>query len=68
VDGLLSPGATSLFRKFSIADADLALMLQRLGKSGHPLGDRVQRFVDAVWSRTSVRTWVDRKRPTFVPY
>ena len=43
-------------------------MLQRLGKSGHPLGDKVQRFVDAVWSRPSVRKWVDRKRPTFVPY
>jgi glutathione S-transferase len=68
VDTLLSPGATSLFGKFSIADADLALMLQRLGKSGHPLGDKLQHFVDAVWSRPSVRTWVDRKRPTFIPY
>ena len=65
---LLAPGATSLFGKFSIADADLTFMLQRLGKSGHPLGDKVQRFVDAVWSRPSVRKWVDRKRVPFVPY
>ena len=68
VQALLPAGATSLFGKFSIADADLTLMLQRLGKSGHPLGDKVQRFVDAVWSRPSVRKWVDRKRPAFVPY
>jgi len=68
VEALLAPGATSLFGKFSIADADLTLMLQRLGKSGHPLGEKIQRFVDAVWSRPSVRAWVDRKRPTFVPY
>ena len=67
-DALLAPGATSLFGAFSIADADLTLMLQRLGKSGHPLGDKVQRFVDATWSRASVRKWVERKRATFVPY
>jgi len=67
-DALLAPGATALFGVFSIADADLTLMLQRLGTSGHPLGDKAQRFVDATWSRPSVRKWVDRKRPTFVPY
>jgi glutathione S-transferase len=67
-ESLLSPGATSLFGAFSIADADLTLMLQRLGKSGHLLGDKVQRFVDATWSRPSVRKWVDRKRATFIPY
>jgi glutathione S-transferase len=68
VDGVLAPGATSLFGRFTIADADLAFMLQRLGKSGHPLGDKAQRFVDAVWSRPSVQKWVDRKRPAYVPY
>jgi glutathione S-transferase len=67
-DTLLTPGATSLFGRFSIADADLTFMLQRLGKSGHPLGNKAQRFVDAIWSRPSIRKWVDRKRPTFVPY
>jgi len=65
---LLAPGATSLFGRFSIADADLTFMLQRLGKSGHPLGRNVQRFVDAVWSRPSVQRWVDRPRAPFVPY
>ena len=67
-NALLAPGATSLFGAFSMADADLTLMLQRLGKSGYPLGDTVQRFVDATWSRPSVRKWVDRKRATFIPY
>lgn len=68
VEALLEPGATSLFGQFSLADADLTLMLQRLGKSGHPLGDKVQRFVDATWARPSVRKFVDRRRPEFVPY
>jgi glutathione S-transferase len=67
-EAFLPAGSTSLFGRFSIADADLALMLQRLGKNGHPLPDRLQRFVDGVWSRPSVRKWVERKRPTFVPY
>jgi glutathione S-transferase len=67
-DAMLAPGATSLFGAFSIADADLTMMLQRLGKSGHPLGDKLQRFVDATWSRPSVRKWVDLKRETFIPY
>ena len=67
-DALLAPGATSLFGTFSVADADLTLMLQRLGKSGHPLGDKVQRFVDATWSRPSVRKWVERTRTPFIPY
>ncbi len=67
-NALVAPGATSLFGRFSLADADLTFMLQRLGRSGHPLGDKVQRFADAVWSRPSVRKWVDRKRTPFVPY
>ena len=67
-NALLAPGASSLFGAFSIADADLTLMLQRLGKSGHPLGDKVQRFVDATWSRPSVQKWVARERAPFIPY
>lgn len=67
-DAWIPDGATTLFGRFSVADADLALMLQRLGKNGHPLGDKVQRFVDAIWSRPSVRKWVEKKRPTYIPY
>jgi glutathione S-transferase len=62
------PGATSLFGTFSLADADLALMLQRLGKNGSPLPEKLQRFADAVWARPSVQKWVQHARPTFVPY
>ena len=67
-DAFLPSGATSLFGQFSIADADLTFMLQRLGKTGHPLPEKVQRFVDRVWSRPSVQKWVQYKRPTYVPY
>jgi len=67
-DAFLPSGATSLFGQFSIADADLTFMLQRLGKTGHPLPDKLQRFVDAVWTRPSVQRWVQSKRPTYVPY
>jgi glutathione S-transferase len=67
-DVFVPSGATSLFGSFSLADADLALMLQRLGKNGQPLPDKLQRFVEAVWARASVQKWVQHQRPTFVPY
>jgi glutathione S-transferase len=67
-EAVLPEGATSLFGPFSAADADLALMLQRLRISGHPLTPRLQRFVDAVWNRPSVRKFTERTRPSYVPY
>jgi glutathione S-transferase len=67
-EAVLPEGATSLFGPYSATDADLALMLQRLRISGHPLTPRLQRFVDLVWNRPSVRKFTERTRLPYVPY
>jgi glutathione S-transferase len=61
-------GRTSLFDDFSIADADLAMMLMRLVGNGEPVPAKVGDFVAAQWRRPSVRAWVDRERAPYVPY
>ena len=47
---------------FSIADADLALMLQRLVHNGDPIPDRMRDYVARVWARPSVREFADHPR------
>jgi glutathione S-transferase len=59
---------TTLFTDFCIADADFALMLQRLLWNGYPAEDKLQAYVDAQWARPSVRAWLEQKRPPYVPY
>lgn len=65
---LIRPGATTLFESWCIADPDLALMIQRLRKSGYPVPENTARYAEANWERPSVRKWSDRERPPFVPY
>jgi glutathione S-transferase len=65
---LLTPGTTTLFGKFSIADADLAFMLQRLVASGDPVPPHLRDFANGIWERPSVRDFVNRKRPAYVAY
>jgi len=59
---LLPAGAASLFESFSLADADLALALQRLVHSGDPVPERLRRYAQAVWARPSVKKYVDHPR------
>jgi glutathione S-transferase len=61
-------GQTSLFETFSIADADLAMMLMRLVGNGDPVPAKLRDFVAAQWQRPSVRAWVERERAPYVPY
>jgi glutathione S-transferase len=61
-------GRTSLFDAFSIADADLAMMLMRLVGNGDPVPAKLRDFVAAQWQRPSVRAWVDHERAPYVPY
>jgi glutathione S-transferase len=61
-------GRTSLFDEFSIADADLAMMLMRLVGNGDPVPTKISDFVAAQWQRPSVRGWVERERAPYVPY
>jgi glutathione S-transferase len=61
-------GSTSLFDTFSIADADLAMMLMRLVGNGDPVPAKISDFVAAQWRRPSVREWVEHERAPYVPY
>jgi glutathione S-transferase len=48
---------TTLFEKWCIADADVALMLQRLNLNGDALPPALVRYVEANWQRPSVAKW-----------
>ena len=65
---LLPKGAKHLFGAFTVADADLALMLQRLIKSGDDVPSHLRDYADAQWARPSVAEYVTHARPEFVPY
>jgi len=65
---LIPDGQRSLFGAWSTADADLALMLQRLIVNGHPVPEKVRAFADEQWSRPSVRSFVERERAPYVAY
>ncbi|MEZ5650955.1 MAG: glutathione transferase [Burkholderiaceae bacterium] len=62
VDGLLPAGQTSLFGSWSIADTDLALMLNRLVIAGDPVPERVAEYAHAQWQRPSVQEWATGRR------
>lgn len=47
-----------VFGAWSIADTDLALMLQRLVKNNDPVPDGVKAYANAQWQRASVQAWV----------
>ncbi len=58
---LIAPGADYLFGcSFSIADADLALMLQRLVASGDPVPAALKAYANRVWTRPSIGEWLAR--------
>lgn len=52
-----------LFGAWSIADTDLAMMLQRLVKTDEPLPDRLRAFAEREWQRPSVQGYVNAPRP-----
>jgi glutathione S-transferase len=59
---LLPEGATLLADRFTPADADLALMLQRLVANGDPCPPRLAAYARAVFARPSVREWLGHTR------
>jgi hypothetical protein len=63
-DALLAKGATDLFgewsRATSIADTDLALMLNRLVMNGDAVPDRLAAYAQQQWQRPSVRQWIEQ--------
>ena len=57
----------SLFGAWSIADTDLAMMLQRLVKTHQPLPARLKTFAEREWQRPSVQAFVTARRPPHQP-
>ncbi len=54
----LPPGAEHVAGPFTIADADLALLLQRLVYNGDPCPERLAIYARAVFRRPSIREWL----------
>jgi glutathione S-transferase len=67
-DALVPEGRTTLFGAWSIADADLTFMLQRLLLNEEPVPAKLRAFAEAQWRRPSVRAFVERTRPPYQPY
>ncbi|WP_210184854.1 glutathione transferase [Bradyrhizobium icense] len=61
----LSHGGEYLYGRWSIADGDLALMLNRLILNGDDVPDRLAHYASAQWRRPSVQQWVRKERPAF---
>ena len=54
----LPAGAQHVAGEFTIGDADLALMLQRLVYNGDPCPPRLAEYARAVFRRPSIREWL----------
>ncbi len=57
---LITPGATSLFATWCIADVDLGLALMRLVANGDPVPAHVHAYATAQFQRRSVRAYLSR--------
>lgn len=57
---LVPQHAESLFGAWSIADTELALMLNRLLKAGDAVPERLARYATQQWQRPTVQSWVQK--------
>ncbi|KIH82583.1 glutathione transferase [Pseudomonas batumici] len=60
---LLADGRENLFDQWSIADVDLALMLNRLVLNGDAVPAVLVEYAQRQWQRASVQEWVRFQRP-----
>lgn len=60
---LLAHGGDNLFGSWSIADVDLALMLNRLVLNGDPVPSKLADYARLQWQNPSVQEWVNQRRP-----
>jgi glutathione S-transferase len=65
---LLEGRGENLFGDWSIADVDLAMMLQRLVAHGDAVPQRLVDYAQHQWQRPSVRQWIDHSRPPLTEY
>ena len=59
---LVPPGARFVAGEFSIADVDLATMLQRLVHNGDQIPAHLADYANAVWQRPSIQRWLGLTR------
>ncbi|MFJ4375241.1 glutathione transferase [Pseudomonas japonica] len=62
-EALLPEGSDYLAGQWSIADVELAVMLNRLALNGDPLPERLRVYAARQWQRPSVQEWVNKQRP-----
>jgi glutathione S-transferase len=62
---LVPPEAGPMFGAWCIADTDLAMMLQRLAKTGFDLPRRIRAYADAQWQRPAVLEFRAHPRAKF---
>ncbi|WP_030130982.1 glutathione transferase [Pseudomonas sp. QTF5] len=60
---LLADGRENLFGQWSIADVDLALMLNRLILNGDAVPPALVEYAQRQWQRPAVQEWVNLQRP-----
>lgn len=65
---LLEGRTDNLFGEWSIADVDLAMMLQRLIVLGDPVPQRLIDYATLQFRRPTVQEWIQQKRPPLVEY
>ena len=65
---LLDGRTDNLFGAWSIADVDLAMMLQRLIVLGDAVPQRLIDYAAHQWQRPSVGQWLLKKRPPLIGY
>ncbi len=58
----LPQGAAFVAGSFTPADADLALMLQRLVRNADPCAERLARYASTVFTRPSIREWLSKTK------
>jgi glutathione S-transferase len=63
-DVLLAHGGQFLFGEWSIADVDLAVMINRLAMNGDEVPSRLATYAASQWQRASVQRWVKQTRET----
>lgn len=65
---LLEGSSAYLFGEWSIADVDLAMMLQRLVAHGDEVPRRLVDYANHQWQRPSVQHWITHQRPKLTEY
>ncbi len=63
-DALLDGRTGNLFGEWCIADADLAMMLNRLIAHGDSVPENLVAYATQQWQRPSVQQWANKPRPT----